>query len=377
MQYINKTMKPIILCVLLFLLSGQPLWAAGRAEIASLARDPYLSALLIDADSGEVLFADNPDAQIFPASIVKLITLLVVLEQVEQGRLALSEMVQITDEAARMGGSQVYLDPREQFSVEELLYALIVQSANDAAIALASHVAGSREAFVELMNRTTAELGMSNTRLYSPHGLPPAAGQQPDVTTAHDLAILSRALVGRPEVLRYTSTVERSFRDDNFIMRTHNHLLRQVEGCDGLKTGYFKAAGFSIAATAKRSGARVIAIVAGSADRKVRDAKAMELLARGFTLLPAKPELTAAPAQPPGATGSPSPAPTAAPAPSAAEPAGQDSPPATLPADKSGGSSWWTFFFGVATTLVVVALVAFWIVRRRSRKGRGRFTDRY
>jgi serine-type D-Ala-D-Ala carboxypeptidase (penicillin-binding protein 5/6) len=371
-------MKRIILFVLLFLLAGQPLWAAGRAEIASLTKDPYLSALLIDADSGEVLFADNPDAQIFPASIVKLITLLVVLEQVEQGRLALSEMVQITDEAARMGGSQVYLDPREQFSVEELLYALIVQSANDAAIALAGHVAGSREAFVELMNRTTAELGMSNTRLYSPHGLPPATGQQPDVTTAHDLAILSRALVRRPEVLRYTSTVERSFRDDNFIMRTHNHLLRQMEGCDGLKTGYFKAAGFSITATAKRGGARVIAIVAGSADRKVRDAKAMELLARGFTLLPAKPENAATPALPPGATGSPSPGPTAAPAPSASEPVGQESPPATLPAGTSGSSSsWWTFFLGVATTLVVVALVAFWIARRRSRKGRGRYTGRY
>jgi len=363
-------MKPILLCVLILLLASQNLWAAGRAEIAALAKDPYLSALVIDAASGEVLFADNPDAQIFPASIVKLITLLVVLDQVEQGRLALGEMVQITDEAARMGGSQVYLDPREQFSVEELLYALIVQSANDAAIALAGHVAGSREAFVGLMNQTVAELGMKNTRLYSPHGLPPAKGQQPDVTTAADLAVLSRALVIRPEVLKYTSTIERPFRDESFIMRTHNHLLRQLAGCDGLKTGYFKAAGFSITATATRGGNRVIAIVAGSADRKVRDAKAMELLARGFTLLPEKPQLSTAPVLSPAA-------PAAAPAPATAEPTDQDTPPATLPAPGSGGSTWWTFFLGVATTLVVVALVAFWIARRRLKRGRRKFTGRY
>ncbi len=280
-------MKPIFFLVIVFILFTQISWA-GRAQIDTITNDPYVSALVVDADTGKTLFEDHASAVVYPASVLKLMVLLVVLERIEQKSLGLDEMVQITNEAAQMGGSQVYLDPKEQFSVEELLYALMIQSANDAAVALANHVAGSKKSFVSIMNQRAAELGMKDTQFHSVHGLPPAEGQKPDKTSAIDLSILSRELASKPETFKYTGTVEREFRDGTFIMRTHNHLLKTIDGCDGFKTGYFKAAGFSIVATAKRNGVRIIAIVLGSKDRKVRDAKASELLARGFALVPPK-----------------------------------------------------------------------------------------
>lgn len=138
--------------------------------------------LLIEADSGKVLFEANADAKVYPASVLKLMDLYVILDRIQQGKLKLDEMVQVTAEASKTGGSQVYLDPKEQFSVEELLYALMVQSANDAAVALATHIAGSKEGFVALMNQKAQELGMKNSRFHSVHGLPPSDGQEPDVT---------------------------------------------------------------------------------------------------------------------------------------------------------------------------------------------------
>jgi serine-type D-Ala-D-Ala carboxypeptidase (penicillin-binding protein 5/6) len=356
-------MKRIALLLVVIMLTAQTAWAAGRAKIKSITGDPYVSALVIDADTGHVLFSDQPDAVAYPASVIKLMNLLVILERIEQGTLKLEEMVQVTNEAAKTGGSQVYLDPKEQFSVEELVYALAVQSANDAAVALASHVAGSKEGFVALMNQKAAELGMKNTRIYSVHGLPPSEGQKPDETTAADLALLCRALVSRPDALKYTSTRERGFRENKFIMRNHNHLLGQVDGCDGLKTGYYEAAGFSIAATAKRGGVRVIAIVMGSKDRKVRDAKATELLAKGFALLPPKPEPAAVASVPAP------PAPAAktqdVPAPQPAAPAAQEQ------AVSSSGGGWGMFFLGLGSGLIlVIGALAFLMSRKRSRRSR-------
>jgi len=252
---------------------------------ASISRDPYIGAIAIDYNTGDVLIEDGADKPGYPASMLKLIDLFIVLDRVEQGSIRLSDVVQITEESARMGGSQVYLDVREQFTVEELLYALMIQSANDAAMALAIHIGGTRDGFVRMMNEKAKELGLSPiTQFHSPHGLPPGKGQRPDMTTPRDFATLCRALIlEHPEALKYTSETFRVFREDPlFEMRTHNRLLNKVPGCDGLKTGYFRDAGFSIAATAHRDGARVIAVVVGSKDRKVRDAKATELLSRGL-----------------------------------------------------------------------------------------------
>ena len=352
-------MKRIAVFLVLLLTVSQTSWAA-RAKVTSIARDPYVSALVIDADTGQVLFSENPDTPVYPASVIKLMDLLIILERISQGKNTLAEMVQVTTEAAKTGGSQVYLDPKEQFSIDDLLYALTVQSANDAAVALAIHVAGSKDGFVAMMNEKAAELGMKNTHFYSVHGLPPSEGQKTDVTTANDLALLSRALVSLPEALKYTNTRERGFRDNKFIMRTHNHLLSRVEGCDGLKTGYFEAAGFSIAATAKRGGVRVIAIVTGSKDRKVRDAKTAELLAKGFALLPPKPEA----AKPETAVTGTGPAVPDKTAPAASQPAAATVQEKEVPS--SGNANWKTFLLGMAAGIFLSAVLAFFIARMRS-----------
>lgn len=287
-------MKRLLLLVAFSLLvTAATATQAARAVISTLSSEPYLSALVINAADGKILFEDNSNAKAYPASVLKMMVLLVVLEKVEKNELQLDEMVQVTTEAARMGGSQVYLDPREQFPVEDLLYALMVQSANDAAVALAIHVSGSKDAFIRLMNERAVALGMKDTAFFSVHGLPPSKGQRVDITTAKDLSILARELAGKNETFKYTAAREREFRNGDFIMRTHNHLLKSVVGCDGFKTGYFAAAGFSIVATAKRNGVRLIVIVLGSKDRKVRDAKAIALFNTGFSkALSAKTEKT-------------------------------------------------------------------------------------
>jgi D-alanyl-D-alanine carboxypeptidase (penicillin-binding protein 5/6) len=263
----------------------------------------------LDAATGKVLYEDQADTKGYPASVLKLMDLLIVLEKIEQKQLSPADQVPVSAKASHTGGSRVWLKEKESFTVDEMLYALMVQSANDAAVALAEKVAGSTDAFTELMNRRAKELGMNSTVFHSVHGLPPGKGQEHDVTTARDLSILCREVLKHPDTLRYTSTRERPFRPNvagkTVIMRTHNHLLGHVEGCDGLKTGYITASGFSIAVTAARQGQRVIVIVFDSTTLKVRDAKAAELVAKGFAALPA-----AAPGSAPSAS-RPAAAPTA------------------------------------------------------------------
>jgi D-alanyl-D-alanine carboxypeptidase (penicillin-binding protein 5/6) len=255
---------------------------AGRAPLPVRAANPYAGAIVVRADTGAVLMEDRADALAYPASVLKLMDLLLVLEAVEDGTLSLEDRVHVDAEAAGMGGSQVYLAEGEVFSVDELLYALMIQSANDAALALAKRVAGGKEAFVALMNQRAQALGMKHTRFHSVHGLPPAQGQVPDISTARDMALLCREVLKHPEALRYTSVRERPFRNGEFILRTHNPLLGGFEGGDGLKTGFFSAAGFSIAGTAVRNGVRLVGVVLGSEDRNVRNAKIKELLTAGF-----------------------------------------------------------------------------------------------
>lgn len=273
--------------------------AANAVEIK--CRTPYLGAIVVDAATGKVLFEDNADAKGYPASVTKLMVLLVILDAVDSRHLTLDEPVTVTAESAKIGGSQVYLKEGEVFSVDELLYALIVQSANDAATALAIHYAGSKDAFVGLMNRRAREIGMTSTVFHSVHGLPPGRKQKPDVSTARDLAALSRELLKKPKALKYTATRERAFRTDApepFIMRSHNPLLKSVNGCDGLKTGFFQAAGWSISATASKSDRRAVAVVLGATEQRTRDARAKKLLTEGLMELvtSAPPSRSAVPA---------------------------------------------------------------------------------
>ena len=374
-------MKRLTLCLLLLVLLA-PAAMAARAPLNVISKDPYVSALVIDADSGKTLFEENADAQVYPASVLKLMNLYVILDRIEQGALKLDEMVQVTPEASKIGGSQVYLDPKEQFPVEELIYALMVQSANDAAVALATHIAGSKEGFIALMNQKAQELGMKNSQFNSVHGLPPSAGQQPDITTARDLAILCRELAKRPEALKYTGTQTRGFREDKFIMRNHNKLLTRIPGCDGFKTGYYEAAGFSIAATAQKGGVRIITLVMGSKDRKVRDAKAAELLGKGFGLVPPQP--VAAVAAPKPVTPQPQQTATAAAPSTPAQPAAvaatapaPDEQQATglIPAAKAGGSGWGKILIGIGIGFVLC--LGFFVVVDMLRKNRTKHKMRF
>jgi serine-type D-Ala-D-Ala carboxypeptidase (penicillin-binding protein 5/6) len=274
-------MKYVICIALLTLLA----LGTHAGTLIPHSADPYLGAIVVDAATGDVLFEDQPDAQGYPASCIKLMELLVILEKIEQGSLKFDDNVTVTAEASTMGGSQVYLKEKEVFKIDDLLYALMVQSANDAAVALAIHVAGTKDGFTELMNAKATALGMSHTHFHSVHGLPPGGGQEPDLSTPRDLSILCRELLKHKDTLRYTSTKERPFRLDvkePFIMRNHNPLLTSFDGCDGFKTGYFTKAGYSIAATAQRKDLRVIAIILGSASKDKRNSKTAELMAKGF-----------------------------------------------------------------------------------------------
>lgn len=361
-------MKRCLCSVLLVLLAVTCTWAA-RKPLNTIAQDPYISALVIDADTGQTLFEANADAKVYPASVLKLMDLYVILDRIEQGTLKLDEMVAVTAEAAKTGGSQVYLDTREQFSVEDLLYALMVQSANDAAVALATHIAGSKEGFVALMNQKAQALGMNNTVFHSVHGLPPSEGQEPDITTARDFALLCRELAKRPDALKYTSTQTRGFRGESFIMRNHNKLLTQYPGCDGFKTGYYQAAGFSIAATAKKGGVRIISLVMGSKDRKVRDAQAMELLAKGFAKVPPRPDTPVV--QPAAVTAPPAAGTSSAVSAPTVEVGQTENQEPAPPAQQStnGKSSWGIFFIGVGAGCLLFLgfiVVTGMIMKRRS-----------
>jgi D-alanyl-D-alanine carboxypeptidase (penicillin-binding protein 5/6) len=322
---------------------GKAAVSRGRAAIADRVQSPFLGAIVVDADTGKTLIEQNADAQGYPASVIKLMDILIILEKAKTGALKLDDKVLVTAEASTMGGSQVYLKENESIPVDDLLYALMVQSGNDAAVALALHVAGTRDGFVALMNQKAAEIGMKNTRFASVHGLPPAEGQEPDVSTARDLATLARALLSCcPEVLRYTSTQTKGFRGDTFIMRNHNQLLGTCDGVDGLKTGYFRVGGYSSVVTAKRGGRRVIAVVLGSQDRATRDQNARDLLAKGFLALP--------PPAPPAPTNAPVVATNAAPAEHEKAP----SPPA-----KKGKAGRWILLG------VIVAVAAGCFIRAR------------
>ncbi|MEI8314105.1 MAG: D-alanyl-D-alanine carboxypeptidase family protein [Verrucomicrobiota bacterium] len=309
MNYLLKTC--VLASVAGSILTGSPkVWAdehpapTGKPlKKNSIAANPYLGAIVVDAATGKVLVDNKADAKGYPASTLKLMDLLIILEKIEQKQFTFQDPVRVSAKAASTGGSQVWLSEKETFSVDEMLYALIVQSANDAAVALAEKVAGSTEAFVELMNKRAQELGMTSTVIHSVHGLPPGPGQEYDVTTPRDFALLCRELLKHKDTLRYTATREHAFRPSDprhmITMRNHDHLLGAVEGVDGLKTGYFREAGYSIAITAQRNGQRVIAVVIGSTDRKVRDAKVAELVSKGFLAMPA-------PAQPAGSVKTPS-----------------------------------------------------------------------
>jgi len=276
-----------------FFLSGLALFVTARLLAVNPTPAPVKGAIIMDAATGTVLYEENAGMVSPPASVAKLMTYLIVSDRIAAGAITLDTPVQIMIEDAKIGGTQVWLDTRETFTVEELIYALMIQSANDASSALARAAAGSREAFVALMNDRSRALGMTHTTWRSPHGLPPTSRKiaESDVTSPRDLAILSRELLLRTDVLKYTSVKELAFgtgkRPEPVIMRNHNKLIGKVAGVDGLKTGFTNAAGFCLSATAQRGDKRLIVAVMGSPSAKVRDLYVASLIEKGFPLIPA------------------------------------------------------------------------------------------
>jgi D-alanyl-D-alanine carboxypeptidase (penicillin-binding protein 5/6) len=244
---------------------------------------PYASALLIDADSGRVLFAKDPTDPRPPASMVKMMTALLAFEALERGDIHLDDPVTISLAASRTGGSGVFLKAGERLPFEDLLKAMLVASANGASVAIADAIAGSQLAMISRMNERARELGMSETTYRTVNGLPPRRGKGlPDMTSANDLAVLARKLLGHPEVLHYSAQPLVPIRGGTLLIRNTNHLVGHMDGADGLKTGYYHQAGFNLTATASRDGLRLIAVVLGCPTLQSRFLLAQQLMEWGF-----------------------------------------------------------------------------------------------
>lgn len=261
---------------------------AGAAELSEGAMEekapmtlPCVSAMLLEPESGQIIFEVNADEKRPVASVVKIMTILLTVEAEEAGRLSLTDPVSISENAAGMGGSQVLLDPGETQTVDTLLKSTIVGSANDAAVALAEHIAGSVPLFVDRMNERASQLGMKDTWFVNATGLP-AEGQH---TTARDVARMAAELVKHPTYFRYSTVwldevVHNSGRTTT--LTNTNRLIRLYDGCDGLKTGSTKEAGYCMAATAVRGGMRLIAVVLGAPSGSERFDAAKQMLDYGF-----------------------------------------------------------------------------------------------
>lgn len=239
------------------------------------------SYILMEASTGMVLLEENADEALPPASVTKIMTILLVMDAVADGRLSLDDMVQTSEYAASMGGSQVYLEPGEEMTVAEMLKCVVVASANDAAVALAEKVAGNEETFVAMMNERAAGLGMVNTVFKNTNGLDD--GVEGHLTSARDIALMSRELITKhPQILEYSSIWMDTIRDGAFGLTNTNRLIRFYRGANGLKTGSTSKAKFCISATALRDGMQLIAVVMASPTRDDRNETAKKLLDYGF-----------------------------------------------------------------------------------------------
>lgn len=233
------------------------------------------AGLVVDASSGRVLWAKNARTPMEIASLTKMMTMLLAVEALQRGEVSLDTTITVTRAAANVGGSQVYLKEGETFPLSELLKTIIISSANDSSHLVAEKLGGDVERFVRRMNERARALGMTGTRYYNPHGLPLASGR--NVSTALDVALLARQLVKYPLVVQWSSTWMDTFRGGTFTLHNHNRLVRSLPGCDGLKTGFYRAAGYSNAITVQRDGVRMIIVVLGVKDRVTRDRVASEL----------------------------------------------------------------------------------------------------
>jgi D-alanyl-D-alanine carboxypeptidase len=269
---------------LLTLALAVPAWAAPAA--------PYKGYIVMDAATGDVLLADNADEISPPASMTKLMTYAVLADKLHSGDITLQTRLTVTPEDAKVGmlrhATAVWLRTGEVFTVDELIYAMMIQSANDAAYMVGRVVGGDMPHFIAMMNAKAQALGMTHSTFRTPNGFPVKSHKtsEGDLTSPRDFALLCRYLLSTTDILHYTSVKARPFgaqvRFPPTLMANHNHLLGKVEGVDGLKTGFTDGAGFCLATTAQRHGRRIIVVLMDSPDRKTRDMTVIKLIQRGF-----------------------------------------------------------------------------------------------
>ena len=286
-------MKKII-CILsavaIFISSVVPVFAHGNNQPFSATADIYAaaeldisakSACLIEASTGKILYASDEHSAASPASITKVMSLLLVCEAIRDGACSLSDTVTVSPFAASMGGSQVFLEEGERFTVEELIKCAVIASANDAIVALAEFISGSEKAFASKMNEKARELGLKNTAFENSTGLDDTTTNH--YSSAYDIAVMSSELIKYDIILKYSSTWQDSIRNGEFTLTNTNRLVRYYDGCNGLKTGSTDKAGYCLSATAKRGHMQLVAVVMGAESREQRNVDARALLDYGFS----------------------------------------------------------------------------------------------
>ena len=237
------------------------------------------SAILIEQNSGQILYEHNIHEQLRPASVTKVMSILLIMEQIDNGKLSLTDNVSCSENASKMGGSQIWLDTRETLTVEEMLKAICVVSANDCVVAMAEHIAGSEKAFVEMMNIKAKELGMNDTCFKNCHGI----DEDGHVTSSYDIELMSRELLTKhPSITKYTTIYMDSLRDGKSELVNTNKLIRTYKGATGLKTGSTGLALYNLSASATRDNLSLIAVIMKAPSTKVRFEEAKKLLDFGF-----------------------------------------------------------------------------------------------
>ncbi len=282
---IKRGLAIILAGILLFGGCLYPVFASEPAEDVSLETDASMNlnckgAILMDAATGTVLYEQNADEALPPASVTKVMTLLLVMEALDAGAIKLTDMVSTSANAASMGGSQIFLEEGEQMSVEDMVKSVVIASANDAAVALAEHVAGSEEEFVKRMNARAAELGMKTAHFENTNGLDDTVSNH--LLSARDIAIMSAELIKHETILKYSGIWMDTVRDGAFGLTNTNRLIRFYKGATGLKTGSTAKAKFCLSATAKREDMHLVCVVMGAETRDERNAIAAKLLDYGF-----------------------------------------------------------------------------------------------
>lgn len=269
-------MKKILLFIIMMCITFTKVYAIDLAKNAE-------SSILMEASTGEIIYEKNKDERLAPASMTKMMSLIIIMEEIEKGNLKLNQIITVSENAASMGGSQIYLEKNEKMSVDDLLKGICMASANDAVVALSEVISGTEDEFVKRMNKKAKELGLKNSNFMNATGL----DDDEHYSSAYDMALIARELVKHKKVLEYSSNYEDYLRENTnkkFWLVNTNKLIKTYDGMDGLKTGYTEKAGYCLTATAKRNNMRLISVVMKESDSKIRNSETSEILDYGFNL---------------------------------------------------------------------------------------------